>query len=469
MSTYLAGDFGGGSGRVIAGRIETTPEGKLLVLKEIHRFENYVVEMNGTLYWDFPMLLHQLKQGLVKAAREYKDIAGIGIDTWGVDFGLIDSRGNLIGNPICYRDAHTLGEPEQFSHTHNVREHYSKVGVQMLSINTLYRLLWMAKNEDPRLKIAKKLLFMPDLFGYFLTDVVANEYTISSTSEMLDAKKREWDKELISSIGVDPDLFSEIKASGTELGPVSESVREETGLNPGVKVINVGSHDTASAIYGALSPDEENEACAFLSSGTWSLLGIVSDKPILTESARESGYTNEGGVGEKITFLTNITGLWILQRLKAQWENEGETLSWNELIKEAEESANVAEIHVDDPCFQNPHKIQQTIEEYCQNHGLAVPASRGEFVRCVCESLATRYKKAIEDLNRQLREPVKKLKIFGGGSQNDFLNRLTEEKTGLKVEKGPVEATAIGNILVQAMALGEIKDKSEIKGIKEIR
>lgn len=464
---YLAADFGGGSGRVIAGHIGDDASGKTLVMEEIHRFPNRVVRIGDYLYWDFPALFAELKEGLAKAAAKFGDsIASIGIDTWGVDFGLIDKLGNLVGNPICYRDTHTQGLVEEFSSENDPSAHYAEAGIQMLPINTMFRLISMVKTDDPKLRIADKLLFMPDLFSYYLTGKTQNEYTIASTSELLDARTRQWNTPLIEKIGVDPSLFGKIVMPGESRGAVTAEISHETGLRDDVKVIAVGSHDTASAVFAAAESYDDGRS-AFLSSGTWSLLGVLTDDPVLTEEARLADYTNEGAVGGKIRLLTNITGLWILQRLAAQWKSRGENVGWSELIDEAEGARDTSIIDVDDPLFQNPDNMEGNILAYCEKNGLQAPGNRGEFVRCVCNSLAVRYKKAIEDLNTLLPEPIRRLKIFGGGASNRLLNRLTAEATGLEVTTGAREATAIGNILVQAIADGSIKDKSEITEIIE--
>ncbi|MCH5319398.1 MAG: rhamnulokinase [Paramuribaculum sp.] len=464
---YLAADFGGGSGRVIAGHIGDDASGKTLVMEEIHRFPNRVVRIGDYLYWDFPALFAELKEGLAKAAAKFGySIASIGIDTWGVDFGLIDKLGNLVGNPICYRDTHTQGLVEEFSSENDPSAHYAEAGIQMLPINTMFRLISMVKTDDPKLRIADKLLFMPDLFSYYLTGKAQNEYTIASTSELLDARTRQWNTPLIEKIGVDASLFGRIVMPGESRGAVTAEISRETGLCDDVKVIAVGSHDTASAVFAAAESYDDGRS-AFLSSGTWSLLGVLTDDPVLTEEARLADYTNEGAVGGKIRLLTNITGLWILQRLAAQWKSRGENVGWSELIDEAEGARDTSIIDVDDPLFQNPDNMEGNILAYCEKNGLQAPGNRGEFVRCVCNSLAVRYKKAIEDLNTLLPEPIRRLKIFGGGASNRLLNRLTAEATGLEVTTGAREATAIGNILVQAIADGSIKDKSEITEIIE--
>ena len=466
-NVYLAADFGGGSGRVYAGHITDAHHGKQLVIREVHRFRNRTVRIGEFIYWDFPWLFYELKAGLAKAAGEEDNIVSIGIDTWGVDFGLIDSQGNLIGNPVCYRDAHTSGLPEEYFSGDKAVALYGVTGIQMLPINTLFRLLSMYKAGDPRLKIADRLLFMPDLFSYYLTGNADNEYTIATTSELLNARTKDWDEELIARLGFDKGLFGKIIMPGQSRGALLPHVASETGLSPEVKVVAVPSHDTASAIFAA-DADYERDGIAFLSSGTWSLLGVTLSEPILSEEAREGGFTNEGGADGKICFLSNITGLWILQCLTAEWEKQGTATDWGQLIAEAAKAEQVGVIDVDDPVFSYPDNMSKAIADYCAEHGLRRPATKGEYVLCVCESLASRYAKAVEELNRLLPSPVKGLKIFGGGAKNTLLNELTARYTGLPVQVWPEEATAIGNILSQAIAAGDINDRAEIKDIKTL-
>ena len=460
-ATYLAIDLGASNGRVIVGHLENNSSGKTLRMEVVHRFGNRPVKIGEFLYWDFPALFAEIKRGLSLAASKYNDVVSLGVDTWGVDFGLIDRMGNLVGNPVCYRDQHTVGQVEDFIKHHDVSAHYAEAGIQMLPINTLFRLRWMSQNQDPKLEIANHLLFMPDLFSYYLSGKLGNEYTIASTSELLLAKTGEWNFPLIKSLGLSTDLFGEILKPGTLRGTLLKEIAMETGLNENVRVVSVGSHDTASAVYAMADSYNESQA-AFLSSGTWSLLGVLSDTPVLSEDARVSDYTNEGGIGGKIRLLTNITGLWILQQLVYQWEKEGQKLSWDELIDEAEKASDTILIDVDDPMFQEPEGMEQTIREYCHLNNLQAPATRGEFVRAVCRSLAERYKKAIDNLNGLLPLPIKKLIVFGGGSRNRLLTRFTAEATGLELEVKEAEATAVGNLLLQAVSHGEIKDKNEI-------
>lgn len=458
MNTYLAIDFGGGSGRVMAGSIHQGT----LKLEEVYRFPNRQVRMGNHIYWDFLALFEEMKTGIRQAIRKGYFVKGIGIDTWGVDFGLIDKDGNLLGNPICYRDSRTEGLPEELFDEVTLSAHYAEAGIQVMPINTLFQLYCMKKNDDVQLKVADKLLFMPDLFSYYLTGVANNEYCIASTSELLDARTRTWNRALIEKLGLPQSLFGDIVMPGNIRGKLKKELREELGLTEDVDVIAVGSHDTSSAVYAVPEPDKRR---AFLSSGTWSLLGVELPHPILLEEARKAGFTNEGGVGGKIRFLQNITGLWMLQRLIAQWKEEGKETAYDYLMALAEQADISSVIDVDDKVFQSPINMEAAIARYCAGHGYRVPVSQGEYVRCILQSLAKRYKRGIEQLNGLLPAPVEQLHIVGGGCRNHLLNRLTAAALGIPVYAGPVEATAIGNVLVQALAKGEIMDRSEIKEI----
>lgn len=457
--TYLAIDFGAGSGRVIAG---TLTDGRL-EMEEIHRFPNHQVRLGNHLYWDFPALFSELKKGLKKAASRGLKVAGIGIDTWGVDFGLIDRNGDLLGNPVCYRDERTSGLPEEFFEEVSPEAHYAVNGTQVMEINTIFQLMSMKWVESPQLEVAEHLLFMPDLFSYFLTGEVCNEYTIASTSELLDAKKQDWDWATIDHMGLPRRLFGRIVKPGEVIGKLLPEVAEETGLDE-VDIIAVGSHDTASAV-AAVPAEEDEQPVAFLSSGTWSLFGVELPEPVLTEEARKGGLTNEGGAGNRITFLQNITGLWIIQRLMAEWKEHGEEQAFDVILPRAEAARIDSMICVDDEAFQNPRSMQQAIIDYCRKRQLQQPKNKAEVVRIVLQSLAQRYAEAARSLNELLPEPIKVLHIIGGGSQNQLLNQLTAKALQIPVVAGPVEATAMGNILVQAMGKGEIKDMTELRRV----
>ena len=457
-NVYLAADFGGSSGRVIAGWLDN---GKL-IMKEVHRFANRQVKLGNHIYWDFPALFEEMKTGMKLAAQQGYNVKSIGIDTWGVDFGLIDKKGNLLGNPVCYRDSRTAGMCEKVFQHIDITKHYGKVGIQVMEINTLFQLYSMLENDDAQLKVADRLLFMPDLFSFFLTGVANNEYSIASTSELLDARQRNWSKETIKALGFPTHLFGEIIKPGSIRGPLKEDLAKEVGLEE-VQVVAVGSHDTASAV--AAVPATEKGTVAFLSSGTWSLLGVELKEPILCEKARLGEFTNEGGIDGHIRFLQNITGLWILQRLMAEWKARGEEQSYDVILPAAEKAKNDSIIPVDDSVFMNPQNMEATILNYCNQQGLPVPKDKAEMVRCVLQSLAHQYKKAVTTLNGLLPQPIKQLHIIGGGSQNRLLNQLTANALEIPILVGPIEATAMGNMLTQAMALGDISDVKSIRNI----
>ena len=416
--TYLAADFGGGSGRIIVGFLLN---GRL-ELEEIYRFSNRQVKLGNHIYWDFPALFEDMKTGLKLAAQKGYAVKGIGIDTWGVDFGLIDKHGNLLGNPVCYRDARTEGMPAEVFKCMDEHRHYAETGIQVMPINTLFQLYSMKQNQDAQLEVARQLLFMPDLFSYFLTGVANNEYCIASTSELLNAKSRNWSFDTIHSLGLPEHLFGKIILPGTIRGTLKEDIARETGLGA-VDVIAVGSHDTASAV--AAVPAAESP----------------------------------------IAFLQNITGLWILQRLMSEWKACGEEQDYDIIIPQAAEAEIDTIIPVDDTIFMNPENMENALIHYCRNHALQIPQNKAETVRCVLQSLAFRYRLAVEQLNRCLPAPIRQLNIIGGGSQNKLLNQLTADELGIPVYAGPVEATAMGNILPQAMAKGEIADLRELREI----
>lgn len=461
--TWLAADFGGGSGRVIAGTLRAGAGRPSLELREVHRFANRQVRLGDYLHWDFPALYADMLEGLRRAAAMGLDVRSIGVDTWGVDFGLVDSLGMLCGNPVCYRDTHTAGLPEEFLTQADPQAHYEQSGLQPMAINTMYRLMAMRRAADPKLDAAAHLLFMPDLFSYYLTGVAVNEYTIASTSELLNASTRQWNWELIDTLGLPRRLFGPIVMPGADRGSLTPRVSELTGLPQSVRVVAVGSHDTASAVHAAPGTYATTRS-AFLSSGTWSLFGVELPEPLLTEQARLQLFSNEGGVGS-IHFLQNITGLWIIQRLAEQWRQQGRPVDYSDLTRRAAEAADTCIIDVDHPDFQNPDGMEQTITRWCVERGLTPPHTDAEFMRCVCRSLADRYARAVSSLNAMLPEPIEQLHIIGGGSNNTLLNELTARATGLKVTAGPAEATAIGNILVQAKADGAIASAADLDSV----
>lgn len=459
---FIAVDFGGGSGRVMAGVVS----GQTLTLHEVRRFENRQVKLGAHTHWNFLSLFDEMVRGLADAVAAGYKIRSIGIDTWGVDFGFIDSKGNLLGNPICYRDEAVAGAADElFAQGITAAEHYSEAGIQIMDINSVFRLAKTMRTEPDIINAASRILFTPDLFSYFLTGSASNEYTIASTSGLLDARTRNWNMELIRKAGLPEHIFGEIVMPGTVRGKLTEDIKARIGVDYDVEVVAVGSHDTASAVH-CVGGDFATSRTAYLSSGTWSLLGATIDEPILTEEARQAGFTNEGAVGGKIRFLQNITGLWILQSLMGQWKEQGLSVEYGPMLAAAESAEIDSVIDVDDQMFHSPRSMSEAIANYCREHSMQEPKGQGEYVRVVLQSLAARYKKGIDGLNTLLSQPVERLQIIGGGSRNGLLNRLTSEATGLEVVAGPVEATAIGNILVQAQSAGVISSPEEITEIK---
>ena len=452
MATHIAVDFGAGSGRVIAG---SASEGGLEI-EEIHRFANRQIKLGDRIYWDFPALFEEMKNGLKMAAGRFDDIKSIGIDTWGVDFGLVDRNGRLIGNPICYRDPCTDRAVEEWGQKHSLADMYATSGIQAMPINSIFQLYVRTKDGDPALKMAEHLLFMPDLFSFFLTRIPGNEYTIASTSGLLDARKKDWNWPLIDCLGLPRRIFGRIVMPGTVRGLLKPDIADELGLPHDVKVAAVGSHDTASAVLAVPYEKGKETSSAFLSSGTWSLLGIETDEPILSEDARKAGFSNEGGVRGTIRFLQNITGLWMLQRLISQWKSAGLETGYGYLLSEASLSDINSIVDVDDASFMHPEDMCAAVAQYCRHSGQKMPSSQGEFVKCVLHSLAVRYKKGLKQIESLTGRKIERLHIIGGGSKNTLLNVLTEKETGIPVIAGPAEATAEGNIIAQTMACSEI-------------
>lgn len=455
---YIAADFGAGSGRIIVGSVS----GNQLQLEEIHRFPNRQIKLNNSLYWDFLSLMQELKKGLAIAFKKYDDIVSIAIDTWGVDFGLLDANGKLLGNPYCYRDTRTDGILNEAFKKTDKETIYSIAGIQFMEINSAFQLLSMQLSNDAQLNAAKDLLFMPDLFAYFLTGVKKNEYTIASTSNLLDAHTKQWSSALIQSLHIREDLFQEIIHPGTIIGTLTQDICEELNGYP-INVVAVGAHDTACAAAITYNPEVET---AFLSSGTWSLIGLHLEHPILTKEAMLSDLTNEGGIGNKITYLKNITGLWMLQKTISEWESQSLDTDYAMLLKKAGEAkAFSAIIDTDDKRFSNPDSMIDAIKDYCRDSGQAVPHEQGQIVRIILESLAIKYKEAIAQIESTTTTKIEQLQIVGGGCQNDLLNQFTADATALPVIAGPVEATAIGNILTQALANGEIKNTGALREV----
>ena len=442
---YVAVDLGASNGRVIVGTLEN----QRIELEEIWRFENKPISLHGRMFWDFLSLFDNVKTGLKLAFTKYGgEIASIGVDTWGVDYGLIDKNGHLISNPICYRDSRTKGMVEKLMEIIDKGELYQRTGLQTMEINTLFQLLSSVTNEPEMLQYADKLLFMPDLFNYFLTGKAVNEYTEATTSQLFNPKDKNWELGLFEALGI-PMLMQDLVFPPTLLGMLSPHLADELGGN--AQVVAVGSHDTASAVVAANTP-----GVAFISSGTWSLMGVKIDNPILTTTALEKDFSNEGIVMGKIGFLKNITGLWLLQSLVREWKDLGSWVSYESLLDDASRSTCMSTIDVDDARLVNPVRMSDVITQICRETGQVIPESMADYAMLVCRSLARKYSDVKQELEMCIASKINTIQIIGGGSQNELLNRLTAEICDCEVIAGPIEATAIGNILTQAIGMGDI-------------
>ncbi len=446
----LAFDFGASSGRAILG----TFDGEKIALKELHRFSNDPVTVNGTMYWDVLRLLFEIKEGLLKTKAE-GNLDSIGIDTWGVDFGLLDAHGKLLENPVHYRDARTVGILEKAFKKLPKEEFYQITGNQFMEINTAFQLYALALERPEVLERADCLLLMPDLLRYFLTNEKGTEYSIASTTQLMDAEKKTWSKRILDALSIPEKLFTEIQPTATKAGQLSLAICEELGLFP-TEVIAVAGHDTQCAM--AAVPTEE-EDFLFLSCGTWSLLGTELPAPILNADAYQCNLTNEGGYGNKASFLKNIIGLWLIQETRRQWKKEGEALSFAEMeaLARAEKPFQCF-IDPDDEIFVPAGNIPKRIREYCQKTGQPVPETKGQILRCIYDSLAMKYRYAAEQVEFCTKKHYEKFYIVGGGVQDQLLCETAANVLSKTVVAGPVEATVYGNILLQLLALGEIPD-----------
>lgn len=453
----LAFDFGASSGRAIIGCFD----GDKITLEEVHRFSNDPVSVGGTVYWDVLRIFYEIKQGIIKAK-----IAGgfdsIGIDTWGVDFGLIDSEGKLMENPVHYRDARTVGLVDEAFKTMPKEKLYGITGIQFMELNTLFQLISLKKYRPWMLERADKMLFMPDLFGYMLTGKMCAEYSIASTSQLIDLDKRTWSKEILDAFGIKESVFAPLVQPGTVLGELSKEICEECGVDP-VPVISVCGHDTQSAITSV--PCEDGDF-AFLSSGTWSLFGTELDKPIVNETSMNINITNEGGFDGSTGFLKNIIGLWLIQESRRQWKREGKEYSYADL----EKLALAAEpfkcfIDPDAPEFVPHGNIPERVREFCRKTGQYVPETVGEIMRCIYESLAMKYRLTFEKLRECTERDYPVIHVIGGGTKDGLLCQMTANSCDRTVKAGPIEATVMGNVAVQLMSDGSVKNIGQARKI----
>ena len=455
--TFLAVDLGAESGRVLAASLK---DGHI-ELKEIHRFANEPVRLNDGLHWDMLGIFAEVKKGLRKAGEEVEDIQSIGVDSWAVDFALLDREGRLVSNPYNYRDTRTEGMIERAFERVPKEEIYRTTGIQFIQINTLYQLL--AMEGSPLLEIADSLLLIPDLICYWLTGRKACEFTNATTTQLYDLKLGDWAWELLDGVSLPAHMFPEIVPPATEFGHLLPEVAQEVGLSESFPVVTVGSHDTASAVVAV--PAEEDDF-AYISSGTWSLVGVETPEPFITQEAMELNFTNEGGVGGRTRFLKNVMGLWLLQECRRTWAEEGCDYSYEEIERMSREApAFGSVVDPDHPAFFSPGDMPSRIREFCEKTGQATPEGPGQVARCVFESLALKYGQVLEQAARLGEQSVGTVHVVGGGSRNSLLCQLTAGASGLLVLAGPVEATALGNAMVQALAGGHVDSLEEIRGI----
>jgi sugar (pentulose or hexulose) kinase len=458
MLNFLAFDLGAESGRAMLGRLDN---GKL-ALEELHRFLNQPVRLPDGLYWDSFRLFHDIREGLRIAGRERKlKLEGVAVDTWGVDFGMIDALGELVANPRHYRDPRNNGAIESANALVPKAEVFRHTGLQFMQFNSLYQLHAIRRSGAPGLDIASRLLFMPDLLSYWLSGVAKNELTITSTAQFYNPAEKRWATELFEKLDIPTRILGDIVQPGARLGPLTDELGETYEL-AGTPVYATASHDTASAV--AAVPATGDEPWCYISSGTWSLMGVELDQPIINDKVFELTLTNEIGAEGKIRFLKNIAGLWLLQECRRQWLLEGNEHSYADL---AAMSAKAPAFHavIRPDYFLEPGRMPSRIDEYCRQTGQKPPESVASYVRTILESLALRYRQVLESLEAITGNRIATIHIVGGGSKNSALNQLVADATGRTVVAGPTEATAAGNVLVQAMGAGAVKDLREVRAI----
>jgi rhamnulokinase len=456
---FLAFDLGAESGRGILGLLD----GRQLRLEVVHRFPNGPVRTLDSLHWDVLRLWGEMLNTLRLCAAQHGGVDGVGVDTWGVDFALLGRGNTLLGNPRHYRDPHTEGVMEQAFTRVSRADIYRQTGLQFMRFNTLFQLLALQRDRSPLLDVAESLLFIPDLFHFFLTGMRVNEYTDASTSQMLDPATRSWAWGLVQSFGLPRQLLGTLVQPGTVLGPLRPGVATETGINP-AQVIAPATHDTGSAV--AAVPAASAAGWAYISSGTWSLMGVELPAPLVTDAARDFNFTNEGGVAGTTRLLKNVMGLWLVQECRRAWERQGKTYNYDELARLAQAAPPfVSVVDPDVASFILPQNMPAALAEFCRRSGQPAPQEPGAVVRCALESLALRYRWVLERLEELTGTRLKTIHIVGGGCQNELLCQLTADACNRAVLAGPVEATAIGNVLVQAVGLGVLGSLADAREV----
>lgn len=448
--------MGATSGRTITGKLV----GGKVELAELTRFDNPLIETGGHFYWDIYALYNEIVKALRLAKEQHIDIQSIGIDTWGVDFVCIADDGALLRNPLSYRDPYTSDIMEAYFNTVDKKTVYETTGIQFMNFNSLFQLYAMRRAGNSALEHAKKILFIPDALAYMLTGKAVCEYTIASTSQMLDPRSRQLDEKLLQSVGLTRDNFGTMVTPGHVVGTLTTTLQASTGLGA-VPVVAVAGHDTASAVAAVPAKDER---FAYLSSGTWSLMGIETSEAIINDLSYERNFTNEGGVEGTTRFLKNICGMWLLERCRKEWTDAPR--DYGQLMSDAMAVTPFQSlINPDDQSFANPARMVDAIQLYCQKTGQHVPQGYAEICRCIFESLALRYRQVLTHLSEMAPFPIEVLHIIGGGSRNDLLNQFTSNSTGAVVLAGPTEGTAIGNIMLQAKAAGCISDIWQMRSV----
>jgi len=453
---YIAVDLGAESGRVMLASVSTDK----LSLDQIHRFSNGPIEQNGALHWDFNRLLSEIKAGIGKAVKQTgPEVAGIGVDSWGVDFGLLDGDGKLIENPFHYRDERTNGMREKAFELMSKRQIYENTGIQFLPFNSVYQLLAMRLADSDVLAKAKNLIFIADLVSYFLCGGIFAEYSLASTSQLMDMRTGQWSKQIFDKLNLPVDIVPEVVMPGTVIGRLAEDI----GCGP-IPVIAIGSHDTASAV--AAVPADDNSKWAYLSSGTWSLMGVEVPDAVINDKTFKYEFTNEGGVENTIRLLKNIAGLWLVQQCRKQWLEDGVELSYAQMTEMARNAKPfVAYIDPDYDEFLLPGDMPKKINDYLAKTGQKKIDDKAQMIRAILEGLAFRYRRVLEMIEDITETTVDCLHVVGGGSQNELLCQFTANAIGKKVVTGPVEATAIGNVLLQAIAVGQVRSLSAAREI----
>lgn len=458
---FLAFDLGAESGRAIVGCFD----GKKVELEVLHRFPNQPVVVMSTTYWDVLRLFHEMREGLSLCIQKHgTGIASMAIDTWGVDFGLLGANDELLGNPIHYRDPHTEAMIEEAFKIIPRQELFQQTGNQFIRFNTLFQLMALARRGSPILDQARTLLLMPNLFDFWFTGRKLTEYSIASTTQMVDPRKRDWAFELLERFSIDRDMLTEIVEPGTIVGRVSQSIMRELGSEGvGITVVAPASHDTGSAVAAVPA---ENGDYVYISSGTWSLMGVEVREPIMSAKSLAHNFTNEGGVCGTYRFLKNIMGLWLVQQCRRSFERDGRSYSYDELTQMAS-TAKPLQVFIDPDAdeFLSPLDMPTAIRDFCQRTGQKLPEDEAALIRCCLESLALKYRWTVDKLEEITGRTYQVIHMVGGGTQNELLCQLAADATGLPVVAGPIEATAVGNILMQAMALGEIGSIGEARQV----